>query len=390
MFCTNCGSPLSSTNAFCTTCGASRESTSAAGTAGATYRVAPGAPTGVPPGVVPLGLRPLGPAERLDASFKAYFANFRDTTRVVALIAVPFGVVEAIINYSSGQGTNFLTSTQSPDGQVQFHTVNIWAHVAGILSVLLIESIVGILVVATVTVIVGAWYVGSPVEWGEALHKSLRRLPSTLLFLVTHTLVLATIFAIIVVPTVLLAAAHATAAAICVGLFGFVAALVVYLWLDMSWKATVPTIMMEGRGTFSSMRRSFRLVRGTWWSVFGTILLADLLVTFISSFFSIVIVAATAAHAGEVAYVIIDSLVSIATLILLTPLSATVIVVIAIDMRVRKEGLDLEILARSVDVPTQPTLVPRSLTWGSGFPTLPSLPSPSAAPPAPSEDPGAG
>jgi hypothetical protein len=118
--------------------------------------------------------------------------------------------------------------------------------------------------------------------------------------------------------------------------------------------------------------------------VFGTILLAFVLTSVIGGFFSIIllgVVLSGSSSAGT--FIVVDSIVSIASLIVLTPFSAIVNVVIAIDMRVRKEGLDLEILARNVDVPAHPTLVPPVLTWGSGFPTLP----PSAPPPSSSEPP---
>jgi hypothetical protein len=386
MYCTHCGSPLTPSNTFCTTCGTPRAPTFGGGVHYAT--------PGMPPGPVPLGLRPLGAAERLDAALKSYFANFRNITRVVALIAVPFGVIEAIINYSSGENSPGLTTTTLPNGTTQLQTTDIWSRLAGDLSVLLISSIVSTLVIATVAVLVGAWYVGSPVAWREALRKSARRLPSTLLFLFYRYLAFLVIIAVAALPVIAFHDADVGAGAVLWGLLVGIGAFVAIVWIDISWKATVPTIMLEDLGAVRAMRRSFRLIKGTWWNVLGTIILAVLLTEVIAGFFgAILVVGILATRLDAVGFIIIDGIVNTAILILVTPFTAAVNVVVAIDMRVRKEGLDLEILARNVDVPAQPSAVPNVLTWGSGFPTLPDAPpdtsSGSFPPPtsAPGEDP---
>lgn len=398
MFCTHCGSPLDPGHAFCTTCGTPRP-VEAPPAAFCTHCGAPldashgfctrcGTPRG---GVGPVlfvgatgsvgtarGLRPLGVAERLDAAIKAYFATFSQMVRVLPLIAVPFGILQGVIVYSSGQyNQNALTTTQ-PNGTPVINTGNVWTRLAGDLSSVVVSSVVSTIAITTVALIVGAWYVGSPVGWRDALRRSVRRLPSSLGFLILKLLVLASLIVAVTVPTLVLAASHSTAPAILVGLVGSVAAFVVYVWLDVSWKATVPSIMLEELRVFSAMRRSFRLVKGWWWSVFGTVLLASLLVGVVSGFFAIGLVGIVLhGSPGATEIIVVEAIVSTAQLVLLTPFTATVNVVIAIDLRVRKEGLDLELLARQVDVPATPSQVNPRLTWGSGFPTLP----PSSGPP---------
>lgn len=374
-YCTHCGAPLDAAHSFCTRCGTPRGGTGPVLFVGATGPVG-GA----------RGLRPLGVAERLDAAIKSYFATFAQMVRVLALIAVPFGVLQGIIAYSSGQySQNSLTTTQ-PDGTVVLNTGAVWTRLAGDMSSIVMSSVVTTIAITTVALIVGAWYVGSPVGWRDALRRSVRRLPSSLAFLVLKLLLLCGLIAAVVAPTLAAAVAHVVPIAVLVGIFGSLAAFATFLWLDTSWKATVPSIMLEDLRVFSAMRRSYRLVKGAWWSVFGTVFLASVLVSVVSGFFSVGLVGVIVSgnHSATVV-IIVAAITSVAQLIVLTPFSAAVNVVIAIDLRVRKEGLDLELLARQVDVPATPSQVNPGLTWGSGFPTLPpdSSAPPTDVPPAP-------
>jgi hypothetical protein len=109
-----------------------------------------------------------------------------------------------------------------------------------------------------------------------------------------------------------------------------------------------------------------------------------LLVGIISGFFSVgaLIVVALNVH-NTVVIVVFLAMFSSASIILLTPFTATVNVIIAIDMRVRKEGLDLELLSQQIDVPTAHATVPSVLQFGSGFPSLPPVDQSPDSPPNP-------
>jgi hypothetical protein len=58
---------------------------------------------------------------------------------------------------------------------------------------------------------------------------------------------------------------------------GFLAFILPGIWLAVSWEFAAQAVVVEGcRGT-AALRRSFELVRGRWWRVFGIIFLLSLL-----------------------------------------------------------------------------------------------------------------
>jgi hypothetical protein len=58
---------------------------------------------------------------------------------------------------------------------------------------------------------------------------------------------------------------------------GFALLIVPGVILLTYWLLIVPVIVLEGAGIFDSFGRSYRLVRGHWWQVFGTYVLAILI-----------------------------------------------------------------------------------------------------------------
>ena len=78
-----------------------------------------------------------------------------------------------------------------------------------------------------------------------------------------------------------LAAAKFTVAAVVVGIVGFVAALVATIWISIKLTLAVPAVVLEGARPVAALRRSWQLVQGSWWRVFGISLLAGIVVAFI-------------------------------------------------------------------------------------------------------------
>ena len=124
-----------------------------------------------------------------------------------------------------------------------------------------------------------------------------------------------------------------------------------WTWIWVAWVAVTPAMFVEDAGLGSAMRRSWHLVQGRWWRTFGLLLLVFLvsyvvrlgLAAFIglgegllTIVFSPGVGIAISGAAGQ----IIDSLVN--------PILQIGIVLIYLDLRVRREGLDLFQLAEAV------------------------------------------
>ena len=59
------------------------------------------------------------------------------------------------------------------------------------------------------------------------------------------------------------------------------------IWVAVSLVPLIAVVMFEDRGVFDSMRRSFALVRGSWWPVFGLMIVlvfVNLILSFLTTF----------------------------------------------------------------------------------------------------------
>jgi Membrane domain of glycerophosphoryl diester phosphodiesterase len=113
------------------------------------------------------------------------------------------------------------------------------------------------------------------------------------------------------------------------------------VWLAIAWSLAVPALMAERLGATQALTRSFRLVQGRWWSVFGTLLLGVLLVAIVSTVVEGLLVSPALVSDGS------DAVAAAATVfagtiggILTAPFTAAVVTLVYFDQRVRKEGAE--------------------------------------------------
>ena len=131
--------------------------------------------------------------------------------------------------------------------------------------------------------------------------------------------------------------------------WGAVVALLLTAWLAVMLSLTIPAVVLEGRRPFAAIGRSWRLVLGSYWRVFGIYLLTYLIMWMLSFIVSLPLIAIgglvgitgadgrttlTLAFAAQAIGEIV-----IASLAL--TIETGVVVLVYADMRMRKEGMDL-------------------------------------------------
>jgi hypothetical protein len=109
----------------------------------------------------------------------------------------------------------------------------------------------------------------------------------------------------------------------------------------------VPVLMVEGASGFSAMKRSINLVDTRWWATFWRLLAAYLLLGVAIFGLSALVSAIGNGITNVTLFLILGGAVNAIVSILLSPFVAAVITVIYVDLRVRKEALDIELLAGS-------------------------------------------
>ena len=204
-------------------------------------------------------------------------------------------------------------------------------------------------------------YLGERTDWRSSLAYAVRRAPQLLLITVLYTLgcLVATVF--FIAPGV---------------------------WLYVAWAFALPVLLVEGIRGPKALGRSFALVKGRWWRTFGVLLLGVVLALVVSTVIQGVFFLGMFADAdNDLLVLVVSGVAGTVGLAITTPFQAALLAVVYFDLRVRKEGFDLELLAERIG-----GSVPAA---GGGFaPTVPArrgLP-PAGAPaaPAPGAAPAAG
>jgi hypothetical protein len=132
---------------------------------------------------------------------------------------------------------------------------------------------------------------------------------------------------------------------------------VLAIWLMIRFSLASPALMLEKQSILKSMSRSAKLVRGSWWRVFGIQLLAGIIAGLVSSIIVIPFTFLAAALGGEGVgglldggtgdlgwtFLIVTGVGSVIGSMLTFPITAGVTVLLYIDQRIRREALDLEL-----------------------------------------------
>jgi hypothetical protein len=308
-------------------------------------------------------LRPLGLGEILDAGIKIYRDKFATMLKAVAVVIVPVQVVNVLVTLSLPDTTTTTTGTSTTsDGGG-------WAGVAALLLILVVSIVSSALAEAACLKAVSDTYVGAATDWRGSLRFGFQRLGSILWLTVIRGVLV---------------------------LLGFVACIVPGVWLYAAWSVAVPALLIEGTRGFSALSRSFRIVRGRWWPTAGTLLLANLLATAVA--FGFGLLALPLVFAGDDNEFVLDlanGVLGGAASVVTIPFVAAVVAVIYFDLRVRKEGFDLQLMAQRIGAPAGATSAP--MPWsqpapgvGGGWAPPPPgwAPPPSGPPPGPAGPPG--
>ncbi|HEX8496104.1 MAG TPA: hypothetical protein VF661_02825 [Actinomycetales bacterium] len=334
---------------------------------GAAYGLPYGAPPGPQwrpppkPGVVPL--RPLGLGELLDGSVQTLRQNPRVMLGLSAAVMAVVGVVSTIFQVV---GLPRLFSVlDTPEEQVGASEVAglVGGGFAGfvlpaLLQVLATIVLSGILIVAVSEAVLGRRPSVTQV-WSTARPRLLRLLGLSLL-----TGLLTTVLVGVLIGIGLGLLAVSTEAGVVGLVIGVPAAIVVTILLYVRLAFAAPALLLEGLGVVPALRRSWRLVSGSWWRVFGILLLTGIIATVANGLlqtpFSLVggvlagvLAPASGSSAADMAPTLIITTVAgnIGTVIASTvsaPFSAAVTALLYIDLRIRREGLDVA-LARAAE-----------------------------------------
>ncbi|WP_029291870.1 hypothetical protein [Cellulomonas sp. HZM] len=306
---------------------------------------APGAwrPVAAQPGIVPL--RPLGLGEILDGSFRAVRANPRVMFGLSAIVVTVAVVLQYVLGWYIAPFVGGALS-DIDDVDPAAGSVDLGASFGQALTTP-ITSLATTVLTGWLIISVSRSVIGQRVEMREVLRS--RRIWLVLGYTVLAAIAVAVAVAVVVVPVVLLATSGSGGLAALVGVLGGIALLVALFVAFTRTLLVPPALMLEGRRLWPTFGRAWRLTRGSFWRLFGIYLLVSVIVSVVTQ---IIVTPATLlgtfAFGGPDAFgaIVIAAFASIIALTLSTTFLASVVALLYIDVRMRREGLDVE-LARA-------------------------------------------
>ncbi|MFD5321848.1 hypothetical protein [Streptomyces sp. NPDC127098] len=299
------------------------------------------------PGVIPL--RPLGVGEILDGAVSTARAHWRTVLAIALPIAIVIQLLSSMALHTWLSDSSGFSALENNPNPTEEELRDAFGDLLGFGSVTGVATLLGnVLATAMLTIVVSRAVLGRGVTVGEAWRDSRGRLLRLLglVLLVPLIAVLA-----VLVPALLFGLGGSEFAAL--GAFGGVI-LAVWLWTQFSLAA--PALMLERQGSFAAMRRSWKLVTGSWWRVFGIQLLILVLLTIVSGIieFPTTLVAEVVAGGGSGflegsltemswSYLAITGVGAVIASGITLPISAGVTALLYIDQRIRREALDIEL-----------------------------------------------
>lgn len=313
-------------------------------------------PPAAKPGVIPL--RPLGIGEILDGAVSTMRAHWRTVLGISLGVAIiTQGVGTAAIGLWF-QDIENLERLENDPNLTTDELLDVAGGLLGALGITLVVTLLGtILATAMLTMVVSRAVLGRTVSIGEAWRESRPQLLRLCGLLLLLPLLAGVVIVIGLLPGIL-----ATAGASLLVVGGLAAAAVV-IWLWVLFSLAPPALMLERQGVIGSLRRSAKLVRGSWWRILGVLLLTQILVFIVSGVIEVPTdLIGTAVDSGGTSglfsgsvptgwtYLVITGIGSVIASAITFPISAGVTALLYLDQRIRREALDLE-LARAAGVP---------------------------------------
>lgn len=307
------------------------------------------------PGAVPL--RPLGLGDLLDGAVKIVRINPGATIGASTLLGAVAITVPAVVStvFGLGGSLDLLVSEDSAfvsDSDVMGLVLTGLSWVFG----LLLLSFGGVYVQAMVAHTVQAAAIGRTLTLAQAWAATRGQRARLLGLALLLGLIGSAPVAVFVVVVALFASSGMLGSALAMALVAVPVLMAVYAWYFVKvYTLSVPALAVEDLRPVAAISRGSRLARGHFWRILGTVLLVSILVQIALSLITMPIgllgVVPPLAGASEattlVSLVAVQALTLLITTSLSVPVMAAVAALLHLDMRIRHEAYDVELLTRS-------------------------------------------
>lgn len=269
------------------------------------------------PGCIPL--RPLGLGDLLDGAFTVIRRNPRVTLGLSAAVAAVQVVIVGVIQVAiyAGLGQVRITSRAKAAAGTGLGPLLGGENVQVL--TFLVTALLGAVLTGMLTVAITQDVLGIQLPLGEVWRRTRARIWALLGIALVTTICQYLGLLLLVAPGV---------------------------WLWGVWAVAVPALMVEGTGIRSALRRSRQLVRGDFWRVWSTRAMGVVVALVVSLMITVPFtVAGLALDSGgdhaPLAFAALAALGSAVATAFTAPIRAGVDALLYVDLRMRREGLDI-------------------------------------------------
>ncbi|UCH51563.1 MAG: hypothetical protein JSV54_02030, partial [Chloroflexota bacterium] len=301
-------------------------------------------------------LAPKSLGDILSETFSIYKKNFLRFAAIVAIVAVPFAVLGAVVNLlfpAYGEGATDAMSMAMI--KIPFYLAFVVAF---------------ILMTGAIIHAMAEQYFNQPVNIARAYKFAWHRLRDMFWAMVLYCLAIGGIFATAILMSIIVYLIIApTIGGISDRLIAFtISGTMIFLaapaavYLGIIWNFVVQTALLEGCGPTAALSRSWALVKGSWWRVLGIVLLLSTIMTIIYMILDTPTIMETitqftsGAITGPPTWVMIWRPIGV---LIGNIIGFTIYTIgetlLYFDLRVRKEGYSLDALADELGLPSTTT-----------------------------------
>lgn len=307
-------------------------------------------PQGTP--VSTSGLRPRSIGELLDAAFTLYRRNFLLLVAIAAVVQLPYAVLQLVVYRVADIGgrlgslQTFGTTINNQGGRLTPEqssqlTGDIGAFAVYIGVLLVVQYfIVYPLSLAATTHAVSSRYLDQAVSVGGSYRAALGMWRSLIAMILLLAVMIGGLFVGAIVLAVLTgAAALVFLLVLVVGVFAIV--------VLVRTTVAAQTIVIERTSGRGGLRRSWHLTGGFFWRIVGIMLVLGILQAIVGAVLALP-AAALASGLSLDTQQMISQAVSAASAIFVAPVTLVTLTLLYYDLRIRREGFDLEMLTAAL------------------------------------------
>lgn len=272
----------------------------------------------------------------MDAAFSIYTRNFATLVKIAACIWIPLALLLCAIDIWAytpiDRADAHFGDLIRLDGKIVDHTRVI---VDGLFTLIL--NLVGsLLVVGASLHAVNEVYLGRKPQVGPSLRSGNKRGGS--------------IFWIVFLMMLAIGGLAVAGVATIVGIFVFFP---LALFLIIRWWLAIPALLVEDHRGLKALGRSKDLVADNWWRVFGVVFVIGVFVAIFGSIVPNLIFEGMKGLAEDNfnLWLVLANALAVVGSIVTAPLLAAATIVLYYEMRVRKEGFDVELMAERLGAP---------------------------------------